>query len=103
MAKATGSIDLSESRIIGGVVPSRGRFSIQMLSENLSETTTFGLEISADGDNWDVAEEAGTDVTDTLVDDTTKVVSFESDPGMYWQIKFAGSTTGDVAYIINGV
>ena len=102
MAKKSGSIVLGTTRVIQGVVPSNGSFSVQLLCTNLSAETTFNLELSCDKTNWDIAQEAGTDISDTIVDDVVKVKSFEADPGMYWQIKFAGVTTGTVAYVING-
>jgi len=102
MGKKAGSIVLASTRVIQGVVPQNGSFSIQLLCANLSAETTFNLELSCDKTNWDIAQEAGTDIVDSIVDDVTKVKSFDADPGMFWQIKFAGVTTGTVNYVING-
>lgn len=99
--KRSGTIDLSVSRIIAGVTPTDGRFSVQMLSDDVSATTTFNLEFSLDGTNWDVAVDNGTDVSDTLVLDETKLVSYESDSGLNFRIIFIGATTGTVNYIVN--
>jgi len=102
MAKKSGSIVLATTRVIQGVVPANRMFSIQLLCNNLSAETTFNLEVSCDKTSWDIAQEAGTDIADTIVDDVAKLKSFEADPGLYWQIKFAGATTGTVNYVING-
>ena len=100
--RKTGTIDLNEGRVISiGQARPRGKFSIQMKSTDVSETTTFTLEVSADNSNWDTAEESGTEISDTLVQSATKVLSVEVDPYMYFRINFAGSTTGSVAYVIN--
>lgn len=101
MAKVTGSINLGTTRIIAGVVPLKGRFSVQMNSADLSANTDLTLQFSLDKTYWDAAQEAGTDVTDTLVAATPLVKSFESDPSLYWRIVFSGATTGTVNYIIN--
>lgn len=100
--RTTGTLNLASSRYIAiGQARTRGSFSIQMKSTDVSETTTFTLEVSADNTNWDTAEESGTEISDTLVQSATKVKSFEVDPAMYFRINFAGATTGSVAYIIN--
>lgn len=100
--RKTGTIDLSEGRVISiGQARPRGKFSVQMKSTDVSGTTTFSLETSLDGTNWGVAQEAGVDITDTLVQSATKVLSFDADPYAHFRINFAGETTGDVAYIIN--
>lgn len=99
----TGSIVLATVRNFTGVVPIRGRFSIQMLSTNLSADTTFNLQFSLDGTNWDNAQESGTDVSDVLVANATMIKSFESDKGLKFRILFAGATTGTIAYVINGL
>jgi len=97
----TGSIVLGTIRYFKGIVPSRGSFTVQMLCTNLSGNTTFNLQLSLDGTNWDNAQEAGTDISDTLVDDAVIIKSFAADAGAYWRILFAGATTGTVSYIIN--
>lgn len=101
MAKRSSTIDLSSTRVITGIVPLRATFSVQLLSSDLSADTTLGLYYSNDKTNWDTAKESGTDVTDTLVDDTMLLLSFEADPELYWKIEFDGATTGNVAYIVN--
>jgi hypothetical protein len=99
--KISGSIVLASVREITGIVPLDGRFSVQLLSTNLSGETTLNLYLSADGTNWDIAQEAGADIEDSIVDDVTKVLSFEADPAMYYKIVFAGATTGTVSYVKN--
>lgn len=101
MPKVTGSIVLATARNFGAAVPLKGVFTVQMLCANLSAGTTFNLQFSLDKVNWDNAQESGTDISDTLVDDTVMIKSFEADPGIYWRIIFAGATTGTVAYIYN--
>lgn len=101
MAKVTGAINLATVRSFGAAVPLKGIVSVQMLSENLSADTTWSLQLSLDKTNWDNAQESGTDISDTLVDDTVMIKSFEADPGIWWRILFAGATTGTVAYIYN--
>lgn len=96
----TGSIVLASVRSFGGIVPLDGRFSIQLLSENLSANTTFNLQFSLDKTNWCNAQESGVDITFTLVDDAPNLKSFEADPGIYWRVLAAGATTGTVNYII---
>jgi hypothetical protein len=103
MAKKTGSIILATVRNFTGVVPLRGRFTIQMLSANLSADTTFNLQFSLDGTNWDNAQDAGVDISDSLVQSATMIKSFDADPGILFRILFAGATTGTIAYVINGV
>lgn len=101
--KTTGTIDLSEGLVIPeeGLMKLNGQTaSIQLLSANISATTNFSLEFSLDGTNWDVANEGGSDVTDSLVQSETKILSFEGDPGIFYRIKLATGSTGDVAYII---
>lgn len=99
----TGSINLGTTRVIKGVVPLNGLFSVQLLSANLSGNTTFNLQFSNDGENWANAKEAGTDITDTLVQATVNFNSFSGVPGTRFQILFAGVTTGTVNYILNAV
>ena len=103
MAKVSGSIVLGTTRVINGVVPLRGRFSIQLLCDNLSAETTFYLEMSADKTNYDVATENGVDIEDSILDGVAKFRAFEGNPGDYWRIRFDGATTGTVAYIVNAV
>lgn len=97
----TGSIVLASVRSFGGIVPLEGRFSIQLLSANLSADTTFNLQFSLDKTNWCNAQEAGTDVTFILVNSTTIVRSYEADSTIYWRVLAAGATTGTVNYIIS--
>ncbi len=99
----TGSISLGTTRVIKGVVPLNGLFSVQLLSANLSGNTTFNLQFSNDGTNYANAKEAGTDITDTLVQSTVNFNSFSGVPGTRFQILFAGVTTGDVDYVLNAI
>jgi len=94
------SIDLSVVRIISGIVPPKGRFSFQLMSTNLSASTTFSLQFSLDNKDWDTAQESGADVTDTLVVNECKIKSFESDPMVHWRVLFSGVTTGVVTYVL---
>ncbi len=97
----TGSIVLETVRYFTGIVPSKGSFSIELLSTNLSGDTTFSVQGSLSGDNWDNLQESGTDITDTLVNDTVMVKSFTADAGTKIKILFAGATTGTVTYTTN--
>ena len=100
----SGSIALGTTRVIQGVVPLTGRFSVQMLSANLSADTTFNLQFSLDGTNWDNAmDTTGSDISDTLVQSATKVVSYDAAPAISFRILFAGVTTGTVAYNTTGL
>ena len=101
MAKKSGSIVLATVRSFSDKVPQCGSFTVQMLSANLSANTTLNLQFSLDGTNWDNAQEAGTDISDTLIANTVLLKSFEADPGVLWRILFAGATTGTVTYIVN--
>lgn len=99
----TGSIVLGTIRYFTAKIPSRGKLTIQLLSENLSAETTFNVQISADGTAFQNAQEAGTDITGTIADDVTTVKTYEGNPGDTVKILFAGATTGTVSYVINGV
>jgi len=101
----SGNIDLASSLHIPGSAGQRlsyGQAIIQMLSANISVTTTFYLEFSLDQTNWDIAVEGGVDVSDTLVQSQAKVFPFESPNGLYWRIRFASGSTGTVNYVILG-
>jgi len=100
-SKRSGTIDLEVSRVIKTVSPLDGVFSVQMLSNDISASTDFTLEVSCDGINWDTAKEFGSDISDTLVINETMVKSFEVDAGLYFRINFGGVTTGNVDYIVN--
>lgn len=100
-----GTIDLSSDLVIPAATGRRlsyGQATIQMITDDISETTAFYLEFSCDGVNWDNATENGTDVEDTLVVDVAKVIPFESPVGLYWRIRFASGSTGNVDYVIIG-
>jgi len=101
LKKKTGTIALGTIRVIEFASPSDESFTIQLLSSDLSADTTFTLEQSMDGTNWDVSEESGTEISETLSQATTYCKSFDCDAGVYFRINFAGSTTGDVDYVIN--
>ena len=90
-------------RYFSGKIPSRGRFTIQMLSDDLSADTTWNLEVSADGITFANAQESGIDISGTLVAQEPTVRTFEGNPGDTWQITFAGATTGVVEIVVNGV
>jgi hypothetical protein len=101
----TSTVDLAASLYVPNSAGRRltyGIGSVQMLSANISATTTFYLELSVDGTNWDNAVDAGVDVSDTLVVNVTKVVNFESMVGIYWRIRFASGNTGVITYHILG-
>lgn len=101
MALKTGSIILGTIRYFTGIVPLRGRYTIQMLSTNLSGNTIWNLQVSVDGTSWENAKELGTDISDTLVDDLVQVRTFEGNPGDKFKILFDGATTGTVTYKLN--
>ena len=102
-SKKSSSIDLESVRYFTGVVPSNGVFSIEMKSTDLSADTTWNLQFSSGGTNFDNAQESGTDVSGTLVASTTTYEAFYGVPGDYIKVVFAGETTGNVAYVINAV
>lgn len=97
----SGSINLATVRYIRGIVPLNGLFAVQLLCENLSGNTTFNLQFSNDKENWANAKEAGTDISGTLVDDTVNFNAFSGVPRTYYQILFAGATTGTVEYVLS--
>ena len=102
--QASGTVALATSRYIptsAGVQMNREKISIQLLSTNLSANTTFSPEASADGTNWDVLTENDTDISHTLADDVPFFRIYELDKDAYIRWVAAGSTTGDVAYVIN--
>lgn len=101
--KITGSINVANVVTI----PSQGyksanghMFSVQMISTDLSKETTLTLQLSLDGTNWDNAVEAGTDITDTVVANVAKVVSYEVNAGVFWRIAVTAGSTGTISYII---
>lgn len=98
MANQSGTIDLSSTRVITGVVPLDKLFTVDMKSTDLSGDTTWSLKMGFDKTDLGAAQEAGVDITDTLVASTRQVRTFEGDPGLYWEIEFDGATTGNVAY-----
>lgn len=99
--KIEGTIDLSEVREIGFISRQKGSFTVELFSANLSGDTVFTLQHSVTGDHFDVAQDAGEDISETLVDDTAFVKSYEVDPAVHFKIVFEGLTTGDVDYSIN--
>lgn len=101
MAKITGTLDLSEGREIEFVSRQKGIFTIELFSDDLSEATTFTLQHSVGGTNFDTAQDAGSDISESLAADTAFVRSYEVDAGITFKIVFAGETTGEVAYQIN--
>lgn len=102
-SKKAGTINLATVRYFTGVVPQNGVFSIEMLSDDISASTAWNLQFSSGGVNFDNAQEAGVDITDTLVVDEPMYQSFNGIPGDYIKILFAGATTGSVDYVINAV
>lgn len=99
----TGSINLATVRFVNGVIPSKGRFTIELMSEDLSAETTFNVQISASGDNYANAQESGADIEGTIANSTATVKTYEGNPGDRFKILFAGATTGNVSYVINGL
>ena len=97
----TGTINLSELRVIQGAVPLKGVTSVQLLSANLSGSTTFNLQFSNDKISWANAKESGADVTGTLISGAVIFEAFSGIPGSYYQIIFAGATTGNISYVKN--
>lgn len=96
----TGTIDLSETREITFRGNINGLLNVFLFSGDVSADTTFTLEESGDDTNWDTSQEAGSDISDTLVQSEAMSKSFELIPGLYYKILFAGSTTGNVSYVI---
>lgn len=99
----TGTIDLTE----GLNIPAVGYFtmmgetaSFQLTSDDVTGGT-FYLDFSLDGSNWAVAQDSGSDVSDTLATGAAKIVSFEADPGIYWRVRFADTAAGNVDFVIN--
>lgn len=102
--QTTGTVALGTSRYIpstAGVKMNRHKVSVQLLSANLSGETTFVPQGSSDGTNWDVLTENDTDISHTLADDVPFFRIYELDKDAYIRWVAAGSTTGDVAYVIN--
>lgn len=105
-----GTIDLA----VTGVIPDdqntqgfnkfkkEGKLIMQLTSDDVSTSVTWSLEISADGENWDVAREAGDDVTGTLVKDEPYVEVFYVCDSLYFRISIdvSGNPTGNVSYIL---
>ena len=101
--KTAGTINLAVTREIVTVIPSSGIFSIDMFSDDISATTTFTIELSVGGTVYDVAQESGSDISDTLVVDEGKYVAITGKPGDKIKVNFAGATTGSVSYNYNAV
>ena len=97
-----GIINLATNKEIKGKVPQSGVLTIQMKSTNISVTSTFNLWLSMNNNDWDIAQESGTDIADTLVLNETKLKTFVTDPSVYFKIVIAGTPTGNVSYIHNG-
>ena len=98
-----GQINLATVREFTGQVPTSGELAIQMKSADLSASTTFSFQLSLNGVDWDIAQESGTDITDTLTANDTKIKSVSAVPNILFKIKFDGVTTGTVAYIHTGL
>jgi hypothetical protein len=98
--KETSTIDLGVTRIIPLLSPIDGTFSIELLSADLSADTTFFIEQSVSGTNWAAAKEAGTAISETLVQSTVFVDVYEIDKYNEFRIRFDGATTGNIAYTI---
>jgi len=97
----TGSIDLAVSRVIELTAPLSGVWAIQLDSADVSASTDLNVEVSLDGTNWDVARESGTDITDTLVQAETTVITVLGKAKNFYRINFEGATTGTVTYLVN--
>jgi hypothetical protein len=81
-----------------------GKIAMQLLSDDLSANVTWSLEVSLDGDNWDVAREGGTDVTGEVVKDEPYVEVFEALAGLYYRISLTvAAQTGTIEYILKDV
>ena len=101
MAKVTGTLDLSKGREIEFISRQKGVFTIELFCADLSGDTTWTLQYSVSGTNFDTAQDNGTDISETLSNDTAFVRSYECDTALIWKIVFAGETTGSVSYAIN--
>lgn len=73
-----------------------GTCAIQLVSSDLSADTTFSVQVSVDGLYYDIATANGTDVTDTLVANTSKVIQLEMVHNLYYKLVFDGVTTGTI-------
>lgn len=96
----TGTIDLSSVREIPAQRANGGTMAFQLLSTDLSASTDFDLRVSIDGTNWDIATDAGTDVTDSLTANDVKIMQVELVSGIFYKVVFGGTTTGNVTYKI---
>ena len=94
-----GTINLASVRYFTDRAPMDGELVIQMKSTNLSANTTFNLYLSLNGTDWDIAQESGTDISDTLIANETKIKSFLVNKGIHFKIEFTGVTTGLVQYL----
>ena len=103
MKLTSSSIDLEVTREIVATFPLDGLFSIDMLSDDISATTTFSVYGSVGGTNYDVLQDSGSDITDTLVVDETKYLAVAGRPGDKVKIVFAGATTGNVTYNVRAI
>ena len=101
MAQLTGTIDLESVRYISFISRKQRSFTIELYSEDLSDDTTFSIQQSVGGTNFDTSQDAGTDISETLSDSTAFCKSYECDPGIYFKVVFEGATTGNVSYKIN--
>lgn len=105
-----GTIDLEVTGVIPDAVRTMGfnKFKkdgmliMQLTSDDISTSVTWSLEVSADGTNWDVARESGTDITGTLVIDEPYVEAIDGLHGLYFRISIdvSGAPTGNVSYIL---
>lgn len=98
MENNTVILDLSENNYIIGIVPLNKVCSVQMLSTDINENTTFNLQFSLDGINWANAKESGIEITDTLIQSETLFFSFRGVPGNYFRLYFNGSS-GEITCI----
>lgn len=97
----TGTINLAQVRSLDGSIESKGRITFELFSSNVSDDTTYNVQISVSGDRFQNAQEGGTDITGTLTQNSAVVKSFEGNPGDVVRILFAGVTTGNVSYALN--
>jgi hypothetical protein len=91
------TVTLASSRVLPARKANGGTLAIQMLSLNLSGDTTFTVDISVDGVSYDTATANGSDISDTLKANETKVVALEMVAGIWYKVTFAGVTTGTIA------
>lgn len=104
-----GEIDLSQKQNVpdseDGIIRLKGsgKATIELFSSNLDGDKTVTLKTGVNLDNktsWNTAKSNGSEITETLTNDTALTITFEGNPNDYFYLSIA-SGTGDVEYSIN--